>query len=312
MEPSTPPFLLLSSPYRTLTPLSSQDSLPPKREGRRGAALVWCLSTPPASAEFDFARDRPPGVALIVVLPPADAIDRPEHVLRVTEFCRPHSILPHHRPSSIIDLKSVLSRPPDDLPGEVTDFLTWRGLAIDLETRRLIRKTFELSGELTTVKGLARALYLSRRALGRRFTTRGLPVPSHWLHFGRVLRSALRLQDTQGTLFSAATNLGYPDAFALSNQMARLVGIRPTVARDHLGWEWILEEWLLREARTGGFSRDLASTLLATDSNAPGGTGSSASSPADPPSTRGVTRRTEPKGRIRDPQGSSDEGRGTG
>lgn len=293
------PFLYLSCPYRTLHPLAAGDALPSKRKDRRGSALVWRLSSSPSAAEFDFARDRPPGVPLVVILPPAESIDRPDQILRVSELCRPHSILPHHQRPSVLDLRSVLSRPPEDLPGEVADYLAWRGLVIDLETRRLIRKTVDLSGELTTVNGLARALYLSRRALGRRFTMRGLPVPSHWLHFGRVLRAALRLQDTQDTLFAAAAALGYPDGFALSNQMVRLVGIRPTLARDRLGWEWILEEWLLREAREGGFSREFSRVLLddrrVVDRTEP------PASPADPPSTRGAIRRTEPAPRVSAP-----------
>ena len=102
------------------------------------------------------------------------------------------------------------------------------------------------------MSGLSRSLYLSRRALGRRFLTRGLPVPSHWLHFVRILRTALRLQSTEDTLFTIACDLGYPDGFALSNQMRRLTGVRPTSARDCLGWEWLIESWLRQEAENGG------------------------------------------------------------
>lgn len=299
-----PAFLLLTAPYRAVRPLKLDDALPTKRRDRRGSALIWRLATPPAPAELDLARDRPPGLALVVILPPAEAIDRPDHMLRVTELCRPHSILPHHERPNVMDLRSVLSRPPDDLPGEVVDYLTWRGLTIDLDTRRLIRKTLELSAELTTVNGLARGLYLSRRALGRRFTSRGLPVPSHWLHFGRVLRAALRLQDTQETLFAAATTLSYPDGFALSNQMTRLTGVRPTLARERLGWEWILEEWLLREARSGGFSRDRSRILLADEDDAPT---AGPSGPGDPPSTQTVGRRAEASSRSERPTPSAED-----
>jgi AraC-like DNA-binding protein len=131
-----------------------------------------------------------------------------------------------------------------------------------MDARRLIRKTVELSLELHTVTALARSLYLSRRALGRRFLSRGLPVPSHWLHFGRILRAALRLQNTDETLASAAYHFGYPDAFAFSNQMYRLTGVRPSEARRCLGWEWLVEAWLQTERGTGGLSEDLARTLV--------------------------------------------------
>lgn len=132
------------------------------------------------------------------------------------------------------------------------DYITWRGVDVDQETRRLIRKTVELSSELKTVSALARSLYMSRRALGRRFLKRGLPVPSHWLHFSRILRASLELQNTDRNLFQVACSFGYPDGFSLSNQMKRLADIRPSETRKCLGWEWIVEAWLRREAATEG------------------------------------------------------------
>jgi AraC-like DNA-binding protein len=296
MHPSESTFHLFAPPYRDLT-LIHDRRMPSSELGSMGGlALVWHLGTSPAREELAFAQGRPPGVALIIILPPADEIGPPDAVLRAVELCRPHSILPYHGKPNVLDLRSVLSRPPDDLPGEVTDYLAWRGLVIDLETRRLVRKTVELSAELSTVNGLARALYISRRALGRRFTSRGLPVPSHWLHFGRVLRAAMRLQDSDDTLSAAATRLGYPDGFALSNQMFRLIGVRPVVAREHLGWEWLLEEWLMREAVAGGVAREIKSVLLARQGASAGG--SLPRRAADPPSTLAPPRRADARARL--------------
>jgi len=160
------------------------------------------------------------------------------------------------------DLLPYLKRFPVDFDLEVTDYLTWRGIEVDMETRRLIRKTFELSAELRTVSGLARSLYISRRALGRRFMSRGLPVPSHWLHFGRVLRASLRLQGEGTNLSSIAYDLGYPDGFSLSNQMHRMTGLRPSLMRECFGWEWIVEAWLFREAEQKSISSALARHLF--------------------------------------------------
>jgi len=95
-------------------------------------------------------------------------------------------------------------------------------------------------------------MYLSRRALGRRFESEGLPVPSHWLHFCRLLRVAFRLQNSDDSVVAAGFRLGYSDGFSLSNQMHRLTGFRPQEARKYLGWEWLLEAWLRREAEQGG------------------------------------------------------------
>lgn len=103
-----------------------------------------------------------------------------------------------------------------------------------------------------TLSALAKGIYLSRRALGRRFQQRGLPVPSHWLQFCRILRVAIRVQNTEESLHTIARALGYPDGFTLSNQAERLIGVRPSLMRQRLGWEWVAEAWLERETLSGG------------------------------------------------------------
>jgi AraC-like DNA-binding protein len=202
-------------------------------------------------------------VALFILLPRIQELKRMDALHELMARCRPHSILPYVEEVEPEELISVLRRFPNDFAVEVTEYLTWRGFDVDLDTRRLLRKTFELSGELRTVSALARALYMSRRALGRRFLARGLPVPSHWLHFGRILRGSIRLQDPNSNLFSIGCSLGYPDGFAFSNQMKRLTGLRPSIMRECFGWEWIVESWLQQEARNGHLSTSLAERLFA-------------------------------------------------
>jgi AraC-like DNA-binding protein len=250
---------LFAPPYRWLESLEDPTPPPARLRTIPGAALVWCLEEGDWGRSFDAVRTRPGGVALIVVLPKAEDVAKDRDVLRVVELCRPHSILPFHPEPNPDDLRSLLCRAPEDLAIEVTDYLSWRGIVVDGDTRRLIRRTIEVAGEIRSVSALSRSLYLSRRALGRRFLSRGLPVPSHWLHFGRILRATLRMQATADTLFTIACDLGYPDGFALSNQMHRLTGIRPTMARECLGWEWVMESWLKTEAELGGLVPDLAS-----------------------------------------------------
>ncbi|NNF11907.1 MAG: helix-turn-helix transcriptional regulator [Gemmatimonadetes bacterium] len=138
-----------------------------------------------------------------------------------------------------------------DLAAEVTDYIRWRGLVVDRETTHLLRRIIELSEELKSITALARSLYMSRRALGRRLTRRGLPVPSHWLQLGRLLRLTSRLQNSETSIASIAYEAGYPDGFSLSNQMQRLIGFRPSQVREYLGWEWLLEAWLRKEADEG-------------------------------------------------------------
>lgn len=254
MGMTLPTFQMFSPPYRHVELVENLETQLMEADHARGSALIWSLDGPPTGNQFELIRCRPPGMALVVVLPDADTPELDPAVLHLVHFARPHSVLPHHSELNVFDLRAILSRISPDIASEVTDYLTWRHLVIDLETRRMIRKIIELSNELRTVSGLARTLYLSRRALGRRFMCRGLPVPSHWLHFSRLLHATLRLQNSDSTLLTVASEFGYPDGFSLSNQMNRLVGVRPTTARDYLGWEWFLEAWIQRELSGGGFS----------------------------------------------------------
>ena len=250
-------FFALFPPYREVDPVSHPSAFPSAPLPPRGAVLLWNVQAGDWGRGFRAVRDRPPGVALFILLPPAPQLGGLDRLLELMEYCRPHSILPHMEQLIPEELVAFLRRFPADFPMEVADYLTWRGIEVDTDTRRLIRRTLELSDELRTVGGLARSLYLSRRALGRRFLTRGLPPPSHWLHFGRILRASVRLQNPDSTLFSVAGELGYPDGFSLSNQMHRLIRLRPSIMRECFGWEWIVESWLHQEALDGNLSSTL-------------------------------------------------------
>lgn len=253
-----PAFSLIAPPYRDYLELSPEDALPARPGVLWGAALVWNMDQGRADAHLRFAAARPGGLPLLVVLPAADSLRRLKpRVLEIVEETRPHSILPQHPKPSPEEVAHLLRREPDVLAGEVLDFLIWRGLRLDQETRRILRRMIELSADVATLSAVARGVYLSRRALGRRFKDRGLPVPSHWLQFCRVLRAIMRLQNSDTSLFDVARAMGYPDGFTLSNQMERILGVRPSFARERFGWEWVLEAWLLRERECGGLLQTL-------------------------------------------------------
>lgn len=253
-------ILLFRPPYRMLLPLSGLKSLARAGE-RQGAALVWCIGSEDRPELARQIRKRPGGLPLFIVLPRVQEVERPQDLLRLVEQCRPKSMLPYHAEPSPTDLATLLARSPGDLPAAVVEYLSWRGLVMDMDLRRTLRRVLELSGEIRTVSGLARGMYMSRRALARRFMREGLPVPSHWLHFGRVLRVALALQRPGATLMTTAFDHGYSDGFSLSNQMNRLTGLRPSRVMPRLGWEWIVEAWIRTEVANGGFRADRAQFL---------------------------------------------------
>jgi AraC-like DNA-binding protein len=245
-----PTLSVLAHPYTSLLPVTKGPTEIRERGREPGTALVWCMSTR-YLASVDAVADRPGGMALLVVLPPGLEVALDHDVRGAVERSRPHGILPFHTDPHPGDLAHALRRSPYDLASDVTDYLSWRGLGVDRETAHIIRRIVDLSSELRSVSAMSRSLYLSRRAIGRRFMSRGLPVPSHWLQMARLLRVAAKLQNTEATVASIAIDHGYPDGFSVSNQMERLLGHRPSEIRERLGWEWILEAWLKREAESG-------------------------------------------------------------
>lgn len=239
---------LLGPPYRQLTVIDPDF---PLRSCGGGWVVIWHLGSPEWHRGAGVAANRPAGMPLAMILPDRDDRLSVLRVLRAIEQSRPQAVLPYYEAPTARDIARVIRREPTCLATSVADFLEWRGFSLDPVTRSIIRRTVQLSSEVQTVAALARNLYMSRRALGRRLLNSGLPVPSHWLHISRVLRATIKLQNSETSLFSIACSLGYSDGFSLSNQMLRLCGIRPMEARERLGWEWVFETWLAKEAAVG-------------------------------------------------------------
>ena len=263
MSEATSPLSLLAHPYSRLVPFTGSAEHLRSQGRQRGTALVWTMADGVQPACSELVGGRPGGLSLLIILPPGERITSDSNVMHLVQRSRPHGILPYHLHPAASELAQVLRRPPADLAAEVTDYLTWRGLGVDRETAHVLRRIIDLSVELQSVSALSRSLYLSRRALGRRLMTRGLPVPSHWLQIGRLLRVAIKLQNSDATISSIAYEFGYPDAFSVSNQMLRIVGCRPSTARERLGWEWLIEAWLRGEAEGGGLTPTIAGEIRA-------------------------------------------------
>lgn len=240
--------LLLGPPYEQLIPV---DLAGPVQPLAGGWVVAWNLGNRDWVSAADFVVNRAAGVSLAVILPESHDHLPVIRLLRTIEQSRPQAVLPFHETPRPREIASVIRRPPVNLASSVTEYLDWRGFSVDPVTRSIIRRTVELSARVRTISALARNLYLSRRALGRRFLKSRIPVPSHWLQISRILRATIKLQNSDGTLFSVACSQGYPDGFSLSNQMQRLCGLRPLDVRDLAGWEWVFETWIQREAEMG-------------------------------------------------------------
>lgn len=252
LVPGTSWIHLIQPPYERF---DSRNDLPLTGAVPRGAAVVWWLMNGDRqSREFDSLRGRPPDLPLIVLLPPPSEVRRTLPLLRMLPILRPKSVLPGMSLGTPEAVRRALATPPPSLADAVCRHLWERGLIPTQTAGAEIRRIFELAPHVNSISKLARRMYTSRRTLGRHFARLGLPVPSHWLQFARLLHVSIHLQTDPTAIFRIAARAGYPDGFTLSNQMKRLVGCRPTEVRTCLGWEWIVEAWIAREQSWGAFT----------------------------------------------------------
>lgn len=243
---------LLAPPYETILSVPPEDAIPNNPKILWGSAFIWAIGTGRERDILPVVAARPGGVPLMIILPEASRIQESlDLLLEANEVARPTAVLPHYPAPDAQELAGLLRDEPKDLSTELVDYLRWRGLTMSRDLRHTVRQVCDLADHTTTLAGLCRSMYISRRALGRRFRKANLPVPSHWLQFCRLLRASLRLQNSTGTLFDVARRFDYADGFTLSNQMYRLLGVRPSMVRDCLGWEWLAESWLIQEAHQG-------------------------------------------------------------
>lgn len=238
MPAPLPNVCLLRAPYDRFC------TIEPGSQIQRGECVVWFLRAGSSILDLEAVQSIREGRALVVILPPAEEILQVRSVLPLIADMGPHGVLPAGRLATPEHIQALLQIPPRDLAGRIVDYLTFRRVLRPGEMRREIRKVLELAREVTSIAALSRRLYMSRRTLGRHLEAHGLPVPSHWLQFGRLMYVANHLQCGSTAAFRIAMANGYPDGFTMSNQMRRMLGIRPSELREYLGLEWMIDAWL--------------------------------------------------------------------
>jgi AraC-like DNA-binding protein len=243
---------LFEPPYDNLKPITPEAVVELRHVNDwKGRALVWQLTGSDRHAvEFEALRYKTPGLPLLVLLPPPHGVSHVARLLPSVRHLCPRLILPHGLIDSPYRLRHVMALPPRNIAASVTDFLIRRGVLTRKNAIREFQRILELAPQTRSIAGLCRRMYTSRRTLGRHFISTGIPVPSHCLHFGRLLHVAVHLQAENVAMFRIASRFGYPDGFTMSNQMKRLTGHRPTDVRELLGWEWLVEAWLETEGVT--------------------------------------------------------------
>lgn len=137
---------------------------------------------------------------------------------------------------------------------EVVSYLRSRGLAPRKDHGRILEILLQLphkhSCGRVSVASAAKGMYMARRTLARQCAVAGLPTPQRILGFGRVL-ATLHFMRRSGHQMSRATEeTGWPDPFSFSNAVARLTGLRPSIAREK-GLLYVAEAWVQKELSEG-------------------------------------------------------------
>ena len=240
----------------------------------RGVFLLWDLKhTTDFAASAERVTRRPHGMSLVIVLPPPHQLDRIRDVYDGLGDFHPCAIMPASL-NSAERLRQLLRNLPRRPHQEFVDYFKRRGLLCDDRSRTEVERLFTEARVTHSVAALARRMASSRRTLGRHFADAGLPAPSRWLQFARLLYVSLYLQRNRCSIGRAAAEMGYPDPFTMSNQMNRLTGLRPSEVKTRYGWSWIAECWIVEEVKRGGFDsqryrRALAPYLVEPTPTAP-------------------------------------------
>lgn len=244
-QPPKPGLFHFRPPYHNYHPVPlgcRQNEIEP------GASLIWMIApVGKVYSELDRVSSRHRGLPLFVVLPQPSEILSLASILRDLPNLRPKAVVPSAGEGFVNSLRRLLSAPPRRLPAEVADHLDLAHMIPDQQSREVIQTVFRVAPQVSSIDRLAARMCWSRRTLGRFFQERGLPVPSHWLQFARILHVAIRLQNAETNINRISARFGYTDGFTMSNSMKRLTGYRPSFVREHLGWEWIVESWIRRE-----------------------------------------------------------------
>ncbi len=136
----------------------------------------------------------------------------------------------------------------EELGEDAGDWLHLRGLAPSSALGHIVRQVFLLAPRFSRIHPLLECIGEAESSVRARFRKKRLPPPHRWLQAARALYAAVEIQGRPGEpLLRIAGTGGFGDAAALSKQVHAAFGIRPSVLRGTLGWEWLLDRWTERE-----------------------------------------------------------------
>jgi AraC-like DNA-binding protein len=114
------------------------------------------------------------------------------------------------------------------------------GVRLPEPLRSFARRVMEFSHRYRSLHPLAEACTTSRGALKARFRRRGLPSPSIYLRWLRILAVADLLADEKITIATSARRLGFTSDGNLCRALRNLTGMTPTELRQAPGRQRLL------------------------------------------------------------------------
>lgn len=114
------------------------------------------------------------------------------------------------------------------------------GAQLPTSLRGFARRVMEFPSHYDDLHPVARACGLSRGALKARFRRRGLPSPSVYLRWFRMMAVSYALSDRTATVAQVANRLGFTSDGNLCRAMLALTGQTTTEVRTLHGWNRLL------------------------------------------------------------------------
>lgn len=142
-------------------------------------------------------------------------------------------------------LRTVLCEPVD-LAGDVMEWLALRGVRFGITLVRPVRDIFDQALEHADAGALLRAGGYAPTTVRHALAKKGLPGPGRWFQLARAIRLAVHLQSSTTTsLVHIARQTGFADQTAVCQLIRRSFDLRAGQVRQTLGWEWLMERWLV-------------------------------------------------------------------
>ncbi len=147
-------------------------------------------------------------------------------------------------------LRESLTRPAD-LPGDIAEYITLVRPRIDARLVAAIHGLIRWSQQSNRLESALRQVGEHDHTLRSWAKEARVPAPGAFLRFGRIMPLLLMVQQMPATSVAEALRTRAAiDPTAFGHQVHRLLGLWPKSITGTLGWEWIADRFLRRNAHT--------------------------------------------------------------